>query len=265
MTVIDEISPEVEQQPTTQKNHRLIEINQAKLSQMGFISTDAALQRTNINTEFRAIKHEILNKAFGSGATNPLKNLVMLTSAMPNEGKTFCAINLAMMLSLEKDRSVLLVDGDVLRPSVHKILNFENQLGMIDYLSGQIDNIEDAICDTSIRNLQLLPAGAVNSLTYEMLESDRMQKLIERLVENHQDSIIIFDGPPALGVIETISLSRLVGQVIIVAEHNKTKLSDIKKIQAALSHHLFTGLIINKSVNKRIGKYGYGYGYYSYA
>ena len=243
-----------------ENNKSKIIIDTHRLEYLGFVSIDESEQRNNINAEFRAIKHELISNAFSIDEDKfQIKNLVMLTSSLPNTGKTFCAINLALMLSLEKNKSVLLVDADVLKPSLYKVMNFKNRLGLTDYLNDNVTNAEDVIYETSIPNLKILPAGKIHSLTYELLASDKMQALKDFFVKNYKDSIIIFDGPPVFGVIETVSLSKLVGQVAIVVEHNKTKLSDLKDVMTKLHRNSLTSVIINKSVSKKIGKYGYGY------
>lgn len=260
MTVLHEEDTLVMEPEQSSRPKEKILIDEKVLEDKGFVSINLSEQRNSLNAEFRAIKHEIITNAFTTDEKERrLNNLVMITSAFPNEGKTFCAINLALMLSLEKNKSVLLVDADVLRPCIYKMMNLRNKSGLIDYLSDNIKDVDEVIYETSIPNLKILPAGEVHSLSYELLASNKMLDLIEFLMQKYSDSIVVFDGPPVLGVIETVSLSKLVGQVVIVAEHNKTQISDIKDVMLKLHRNLFTGVIINKSVSKSIGKYGYGY------
>lgn len=106
-----------------------------------------------------------------------------------------------------------------------------------------------------------MPAGQSHHLSYELLASDKMLALAQELASRYSDRIVLFDCPPLLGVIETISLSKLVGQVVVVVEHNKTKMASIKEAVSQLDSKLAIGFIMNKSVNNKLSQYGYGYGY----
>ncbi len=237
-------------------------IDEELLHNQGMVCVRNDGRNYKVNDEFRAIKHKLINNAFGTGASSHTNgNLIMVTSSLANEGKTFCAVNLACMLSLEKNKSVLLVDADVLNPSINKVLNIDNRAGLIDYLTGDVDNVEHIIYNTSIPNLRIMPSGEAHHLSYELLASDKMLDLAQELATRYSDRIVLFDCPPLLGVIETISLSKLVGQVVVVVEHNKTKLPVIKEAVSQLDSRLAIGFVVNKSVDTKLSKYGYGYGY----
>ncbi|UUM32272.1 XrtA-associated tyrosine autokinase [Vibrio japonicus] len=237
-------------------------IDEEKLQDREMVCVRTNAKKNRVNDEFRAIKHKLVNNAFGAGASSHKNgNLIMISSATANEGKTFCSVNLAFILSLEKNKSVLLVDADVLNPSVNKTLDIDNRPGLIDYLKGDTSNIEDIIYNTSIPNLRIMPAGQSHHLSYELLASDKMLALAQELASRYSDRIVLFDCPPLLGVIETISLSKLVGQVVVVVEHNKTKMASIKEAVSQLDSKLAIGFIMNKSVNNKLSQYGYGYGY----
>ncbi len=237
-------------------------IDEDLLHSKGMVCVKNDGRNYRVNDEFRAIKHKLINNAFGTGAESHKNgNLIMVTSALANEGKTYCAVNLACMLSLEKNKSVLLVDADVLNPSINKVLEIDNRPGLIDYLTGDVNNVEDIIYNTSIPNLRIMPSGEFHHLSYELLASDKMLDLAQELATRYSDRIVLFDCPPLLGVIETISLSKLVGQVVVVVEHNKTKLPVIKEAVSQLDSRLAIGFIVNKSVDTKLSKYGYGYGY----
>ncbi len=237
-------------------------IDEELLHNQGMVCVRNDGRNHKVNDEFRAIKHKLINNAFGTGASSHTNgNLIMVTSALANEGKTFCAVNLACMLSLEKNKSVLLVDADVLNPSINKVLNIDNRSGLIDYLTGDVDNVEHIIYNTSIPNIRIMPTGEAHQLIYELLASDKMLDLAQELATRYSDRIVLFDCPPLLGVIETISLSKLVGQVVVVVEHNKTKIPVIKEAVSQLDSRLAIGFVVNKSVDTKLSKYGYGYGY----
>lgn len=237
-------------------------IDEDYLLRKGMVSVKDNRGKLPINDEVRAIKHKLVNNAFGAGSeSHENGNLVMITSASPNEGKTFSAINLALMLSLEKNKSVLLVDADVRKPSVNKSLGIKTYPGLIDYLKGDVESADQVIYNTSIKNLRLMPAGDSHHLSYEFLASDKMVNLAKELATRYSNRMVIFDCPPLLGVIETISLSRYVGQVVVVVEHHKSKMANVIEAVSHLDERLAVGFIINKSVNNELSQYGYGYGY----
>ena len=231
------------------------------LTTRGFIYSSNSAH--HIQEEFRHIKRKLINNAFGPAAkTLNHSNLIMVTSSKPNEGKTFISINLALSIALEQEKTVLLVDADVLRPSLHRELQFEIKQGLLEYLLDEVYSLSDVIYNTNIANLKLIPAGKPHHLTNELLASTKMATLAEELAKRYPDRIVIFDCPPILGVTETPVLSSLVGQAIVVVEESKTKLEDIKKAVSQLDEDIAVGFVMNKTVMSKKDKYGYyGYGY----
>lgn len=215
--------------------------------------------------EFRQIKRKLLNNAFGPAAkTLKNSNLIMVSSSNPNEGKTFISINLALSIALEQDKTVLLVDADVLRPSINRELNFDSKKGLLEYLLGDINVLGDIMYSTNIPNLKIIPSGEPHHLTNELLASNRMEELAKELAERYPDRIVIFDCPPILGVTETPVLSNLMGQAVIVVEESKTKLEHVKIASSLLNDEMAIGLVMNKALKSTKDLYGYyGYGYAS--
>lgn len=250
--------------PTVQKskkhNEKII-LDRESLDSRGFIYSSTSAH--HIQEEFRHIKRKLLNNAFGPAAkTLNHANLIMVSSSSPNEGKTFISINLALSIALEQDKTVLLIDADVLRPSLHRELEFENRNGLLEYLLDEVDSLSDVIYNTSIPNLKLIPAGKPHHLTNELLASTRMSSLAEELAKRYPDRIVIFDCPPILGVTETPVLSSFVGQAVVVVEESKTKLENVKKAVSQLNEEMAVGLVMNKAVRSKKDEYGYyGYGY----
>jgi len=186
----------------------------------------------------------------------------MVSSSNPNEGKTFISINLALSIALEQEKTVLLVDADVLRPSLHRELQFESKKGLLEYLLDEVPSLSDVIYNTNVPNLKLIPAGKTHHLTNELLASTKMAALAEELAQRYPDRIVIFDCPPILGVTETPVLSSLVGQAVVVVEESKTKLNDVKKAVSHLDEDIAVGFVMNKTVMSKKDGYGYyGYGY----
>ena len=155
------------------------------------------------------------------------------------------------------------MDADVLRPSLHRELEFESQRGLLEYLLAEVDSVSDVIYNTNIPNLKLIPAGKPHHLTNELLASERMVELAQELAQRYSDRLVIFDCPPILGVTETPVLSDLVGQAVVVVEESKTKIDDVKRAVSQLNEDIAIGCVMNKTIRSKkdvYGYYGYGYG-----
>ncbi|MBN7820360.1 XrtA-associated tyrosine autokinase [Bowmanella yangjiangensis] len=232
-----------------------------ELDKEAFVSGSST--RTKINEEFRTIKRKVLNNAFGPLAktlNNP--NIIMVTSSNPNEGKTYNAINLALSIALEQDKTVLLVDADVLRPNVMRTLNQKMPNGLMEYLLGEVSDVSEVIYHTNIDTLRIIPAGKTHHLSTELLASEKMLETVQEFATRYPDRVVIFDTPPMLGVNETAILANLAGQAIIVVEEGRTKLTDIQTAIEALNPDMAKGFIVNKAQRSKRDDYGYGY-YYS--
>jgi receptor protein-tyrosine kinase len=236
-----------------------VDIDLIMLEQKGFVSTNS--QRQLINEEYRAIKRKLLNNAFGplSKSLNN-SNIIMVTSCRPGEGKTFTAINLALSIALEKDKTVLLVDADVLRPNVMKTLELDSKQGLMEYLLGEKEDISEVMCKTNLDNLRIIPAGKSHHLSTELLASEKMFEAVEEFANRYTDRVVIVDTPPLLGINETAILANLAGQALIVTEESKTKLVDVEQAVKQLNPEMAIGFIVNKS--ERVDSKGSGYGYY---
>jgi protein-tyrosine kinase len=229
------------------------------LAQKGFVSTDA--RRQVINEEYRVIKRKLLDNAFGP-LSRSLKNsnIIMVTSARQGEGKTFTAINLALSIALEQDKTVLLVDADVLRPNVMKTLELKNEQGLMEYLLGEKEDISEVMCRTNLDKLRIITAGKSHHLSAELLASERMFAAVEEFANRYTDRIVIVDTPPLLGINETAILANLAGQALVVTEEFKTKLVDIENAVKHLKPEMAIGFIVNKT--EQVNLEGGGYGYY---
>lgn len=229
------------------------------LERKGFVSTNS--QRQLINEEYRAIKRKLLDNAFGP-LSKSLKNsnVIMVTSSRPGEGKTFTAINLALSIALEQDKTVLLVDADVLRPNVMKTLELENKQGLMEYLLGEKEDVAEVMCKTNLENLRIITAGKSHHLSTELLASQRMFDAVKEFANRYTDRVVIVDTPPLLGINETAILANLAGQAIIVTEEGKAKLVDIENAVKLLNPEMAIGFVVNKSY-KGTAESGYGYYY----
>jgi len=257
-----ETSPETKVESTLSNTaNDVLQLDKSELEKRGFLIDNGT--RKSIKDEFRQIKRKLISNAFGAASkTLHHSNLVMVSSSKPNEGKTFISINLALSIALEQDKTVLLIDADVLRPSINRELGFGAVPGLIEYLLGQKNDISDIMYSTNIDKLKVIPAGEPHHLSNELLASDRMESLASELAERYPDRIVIFDCPPLIGVTETLVLANLMGQALVVVEESKTQIEDIKKATENLNEDLALGLVLNKAIRSHQDMYGYyGYGY----
>jgi protein-tyrosine kinase len=257
------VQPQISQKTQIKSNkvvsNAKIILDLEMLAQKGFVSTDA--RRQVINEEYRVIKRKLLDNAFGP-LSRSLRNsnIIMVTSARQGEGKTFTAINLALSIALEQDKTVLLVDADVLRPNVMKTLELKNEQGLMEYLLGEKEDISEVMCRTNLDKLRIITAGKSHHLSAELLASERMFAAVEEFANRYTDRIVIVDTPPLLGINETAILANLAGQALVVTEEFKTKLVDIENAVKHLKPEMAIGFIVNKT--EQVNLEGGGYGYY---
>jgi protein-tyrosine kinase len=248
--------------PRAPTSSRTIRIPLQTLKARGFVAPDGLASA--ISQEFRVIKRPLLANAFGRG-TEPLPKgrMVMVTSAFPGEGKSFCAINLALSIAAERDTRVLLVDADVARPSVPRELGIRPSAGLMDWLIDGAPELERLVRPTNVERLSLLQAGRRHDHATELLASDSMGCMLDLLATRYPDRIIIFDSPPLLITTESRVLASYMGQVVLVVEAGSTPRDAVKEALAAIGDPGMVGLVLNKSRDARAGgHYGYeGYGY----
>lgn len=236
---------------------RTVEINLARLHEMGMVTQDGG--RTSASEDFRIIKRPLLRAALGPGRGARHANLIVVTSALPGEGKTYCAINLAMSIAMEKDHTVMLVDADVARPSVLKVLGLGAAPGLMDILLNDQTGLQDVILRTNIPTLSLLPAGRSNKHATELLASQSMSTLLDEISSRYPDRIVVFDSPPLLLTSESSVLATQMGQVVMVIESERTTQRAVKDALARLDNRPNISIICNK--NRAFPGSDY-YGYY---
>ena len=242
-------------------------LNLDKMHEVGMLTPQSG--RNEIAEEYRHIKRPLLKNVLEqSNLTQSASNIIMVTSALPGEGKTYTSINLAMSIAMEMDHTCLLVDSDVAKPSVMRAVGLYDgsQKGLVDYLSDPSLDLADIMLRTNVPKLNIIPAGSVDAHATELLSSEHMRRLVKELSERYHDRIIIFDTPPLLATTESHVLMSLAGQVVLVVEAMKTQYSAIKQAVEFLPKDKYVGLILNKSRTRSsygysYGGYGYGYGY----
>ncbi len=238
-------------------------INFTSLKQQGFLVTERGAHQ--IAEEYRMIKRPLVMNAFGKGAA-PVEhgNLVMVVSALSGEGKTFTTLNLAMSIAMERDITVLIVDSDLVKSTLTKLLGLHGRPGLTDFLSGDANlALSDIIVDTDVPKLKILPAGTTYHDSTELLASERMRQMVEELSHRYNDRIVLFDSPPLLITSQATVLSYPMGQVLMVVEAGRTAQSAVREAVDLLENDKVIGMVLNKKPKSVIGGYysGYGYGY----
>jgi exopolysaccharide/PEP-CTERM locus tyrosine autokinase len=225
---------------------RRVELDLARMRDLGMVT--AAGGRTALLEDFRIIKRPLLQRAFAERVPgdNP-GNLIMLTSSLPGEGKTYCAINLAMSIAMELDHTVLLIDADVARPSVLRTLGLPPQRGLMDILTDDKLDVADVMLRTNVDTLSILPAGNSTPRATELLASSTMSNLLNEIANRYPDRIVIFDSPPLLLTSEARELASHMGQIVMVVEAQTTTQHAVKEALNQLEGFKNVNLIYNKT------------------
>lgn len=243
-----------------ERTSRSVRLDVESLAINGYVTPNAP--RAAIADQFRVIKRPLLANATGKGAAPvPNGNLIMVTSAMPGEGKSFTAVNLAMSIAMELDYRVLLVDADVSRPSLRKTLNLAAGPGLLDLLIDSKLKMADVLLRTNVDKLSLLLSGTPHPRATELLASDAMTALIEELGQRYPDRIIIFDSPPLLLTTEARVLASHMGQILMVVHAEKTLRSQVLHALTTIDACPVKLLMLNQARGGDQDAYGYGYGY----
>ena len=260
-TVRSTQSTKKEQHPV---NQEITEIDWKSLAELGFVAPGHS--NAQVVEEYRNIKRPLVNNAFGKGSEGISRaNLILVTSSLPGEGKTFTAINLALSIANERDKKVLLIDADVARPSISRVLGIKSSPGLIDYLEGADIDFSDMVIETTIPGLRVIPAGKLHKHSTELLSSNKMALFVEELSNRYPDRMVIFDSPPLLSATQGEILSKLVGQVVLVVEAEKTLQSMVMESVEKLASCDVVLAVFNKTTrNMDEGYYGYGYGHYAH-
>ena len=239
---------------------RRIDIDLDALAAAGIVSPNAP--RSRIADQFRVIKRPLISNAMSKGAARVLNgNLIMVSSALPGEGKTFTAINLAMSMATEMDYTVMLVDADVARPSVMSVLGLPEGPGLLDLVQDERRDLSSMLLKTNINKLTLLPSGTPHARATELLASDAMARLLADMATRYADRIIIFDSPPLLPTTEARVLATHMGQVVMVVQAESTLRADVEQALATIEACPVKLMLLNKASTSAREIYGYGYAY----
>jgi exopolysaccharide/PEP-CTERM locus tyrosine autokinase len=232
-------------------------IERRRLADHGLINPDASVDA--LGEEFRLIKRQLMRAI----TPDPRGHRILVTSAQPDEGKTFTALNLALSMAVDQERSVLLIDGDFARGDVARRLGLSSQYGLMDALSDPSIDIAQTIVPTDVGNLAVLPAGAASTRDTELLGSARMLEILNRLQGDAPDRILIFDSTPLLAASSAGVLASLCGQVLVVVRAEVTREAALRDAIGLIGQHNGISLLLNRvrftPEGRRFGSY-YGEG-----
>lgn len=230
-----------------------------QMRERGFVTP--AARATATGQEFRSIKGPILEKAFGADSQRVANgHRVAVTSALPGEGKTFCAVNLAISIAATGERPVLLLDADIARPSIATELGIADSHGLIDVLKGDEHSLFGLIRPTNVPGLSILPAGRSQALAGEFLATSAMASVLDQVSASFPDWLIVIDTPPMLAVTEVRSVLQRVGQIVMVVAAGDTPRDRVITALAAMPESENVSLILNK-VPESKARLDYYYGY----
>ncbi|MEW9856941.1 AAA family ATPase [Novosphingobium sp. M1R2S20] len=237
-------------------------IDRELLRANGFIDPEGSV--TALLEEFRIVKRQLLLRASQLMRQEPTaKNQrVLISSPHPGEGKTYCAVNLALSIAAERDSDVLLVDADFAKPSILSALGLPSGPGLMDALMDETLDVADLVLGTDIPGLWVLPAGNTSTSDSEYLSSVRTERVLERLTQNAPKRTVIFDSPPALAASPAAELAKHVGQVVVIVRADSTGQGALEDAVSLLSSCPNMELLLNAAQfspsGRRFGSY-YGY------
>src|SRR5689334_1201562 len=230
------------------------------LRQNGLITPDN--MTSAISNEFRGIKRRLLQKVRDPQTRAAVSNLIMVTSSLPGEGKTFSSINLALSLAAERGLQVLLIDADVIRPSVGNMFVAPPAEGLTDLLTGKVGHVSDVLhrC-TDIPNLAVIFAGNPSANTPELISSSRMSNLCKELSARYPDRVIVLDTPPVLASAEPAILASYVHHLVMVVAADQTDRHQLRKSLETIASCQSVSLLFNKAPSWNEPEYVAYYGY----
>lgn len=236
---------------------RYLEIDLERLAAQGYLTPNAA--RGPLEDEIRIIRMQIVKTLNAAAATDKRANVVVVTSAVPGEGKTFFAMNLAMSVAMGMDLRAVLVDADVLRPCIGSRYGIPPGPGLLDLLRDPELPVEEVMFRTNVAKLSFIQAGTSSQRSAELLAGSAADRVLTELATRYADSILIFDAPPVLAATEARQLAARAGQVVVVVEADKTDSRLVGQAFAALAEYPLVSSVLNKRPGPPPGT---AYGYY---
>jgi protein-tyrosine kinase len=258
--IVADVVPQAVPNSADGERSRQVQLDFRALRQNGMVTPDN--MASVISNEFRGIKRKLLQKARDPETRAVVKNLVMVTSSLPGEGKTFTCLNLAISLAAERGLQVLLVDADVVRPAVGNVFKSTPREGLTDLLSGKSSRVSDVMCRCAeIPNLAVIFSGHSRVDSPELISSGRMVELCKELSNRYRDRIVIIDTPPVLASPEPATLAAYVHQLIMVVAADQTDRHQLRKSLESVAACTNISLLFNKAPRWNESEYRSYYGY----
>ena len=243
--IVAERQPARPKRQATAPNVGVRSIDRGLLRAHGFIEPDGSI--SVLAEEFRIVKRRLLSGFDAKKGGNAVKRqTILVCSAQPDEGKTFCAVNLALSMAGEKDLEVLLIDGDFAKPEIPALLGMPAAAGFSDALVDPNLDINTLVIQTDIKGFSLLPAGRQANDITELLASARTSEVLQALIEGHPNRVIVFDSPPALAASPASVLASHAGQVMLVVRADQTTEGDLREALSLLSACDSISLMLNR-------------------
>jgi exopolysaccharide/PEP-CTERM locus tyrosine autokinase len=239
------------------RTDRRVTLDRSALRGPGLIAPENEERR--LGEEYRLIKRPLLKAMSGENAA-PLSNVIVVTSAVPGEGKTFTSVNLALSLALERNREVVLVDGDVAKRDITRLLKLDDEPGLLDAGGAERRELADTVLGTDVPSLFVLPAGNQHVEATEILASERITALIASLAADPR-RIVLIDSPPLLVTSEAGVLASLAGQVVVVVKASETPQEIVLRAIETIAEDKAVSLVLNQVLSVPERSYGH-YGYY---
>jgi capsular exopolysaccharide synthesis family protein len=237
----------------------------------GFLSPKEG--RSQLAREMRRIKRPLLlnirkaeaiaSRPASLGTPKDLSspNFIMVTSALPGEGKTYTSTNLAISIAAEIDRSALLVDADVAKRDLSRQFDLSGYAGLTEALADPTVHPDAFTLGTSVERLELLPSGSVRDNIDELFSSVTMHRRMRSLSRLDSNRVVVFDGPPLLVTTEAKVLAQYMYQIVLVVESGKSPQDAVLHALKLLEDHPNVSVLLNKTSRPIGSDYGYGYGY----
>ena len=252
------VPPAPATRPHSRTAQPVVTIDPARFAEQGLLVPGAPVNA--LAEEFRLVKRQLLLTARAVAASHGTRaRAILVSSANAHEGKTYCAINLALSLAAEREIEVVLVDADVAKPDVLERLGLEDRPGLLDVLADPTAEVENFIVRTNVPQLSLLPAGTRSNEDTELLASARTPQLLDAILAADPRRIIVFDSPPALAASPAATLALHVGQIMLVVRADRTSESDLREAVALLDGCEQIQLVLNAVAHapggRRFGSY----------
>jgi protein-tyrosine kinase len=245
--------------PAPERPSKSITVDLPALRRAGYLPEEK-LDRRFVE-HYRRIKRPLVEQALAGGAD---AHLILVSSALPGDGKTFTSINLALSMARERDVSVLLIDADISRARISDVFGLREEPGLVGALTDGTLDVESLVVGTDIPGFEILPAGRSVENDTELLASARMSQLFARLGASNLRRLVVIDAAPLLAASEGRVLLPIAGQVVLVVRAGATPQRAVMDSVALVDKNKLRGLVLNQA-HPSSGEGSYGYlGYSGY-